>query len=117
MKSIIFVTPVDINSIDKLSYFDHTVVYYDKESGLIKRAIPDYNGNFISDPNIEEAINSNRVACFKNVNYRHISKEDNLITLTIDDGVVVDMFSNIYSDMEFAGLLSNRGKKLVKRLK
>ena len=117
MKSIIFVTPLDINSIDKLSYTDHTIGYYDKESNLIKRAIPDYNGNFISDTNIEEAINSNKVACFKNVNYRHISKEDNLITLTIDDGIVVDMTSNNYSDIEFVSLLSNRGKKLVKRLK
>ncbi len=117
MKSIIFVTPIDMKLVEKLSYMDYTVIYYDKENNLIKRAIPDYNEYFISDANINDAIRSNRVACFKNVSYRNIDKVDNLITLTIDDGIVVDMASNNYNDIQFVSLLSNRGKKLVKRLK
>lgn len=113
MKSIKFVKPLKEEEIDNLDWSDYTIVYHDEKDGLLKVAIPDYHNQIINDTFLEQAVASSNISFFRHVDLNELKDESYLTSLTINDGVVEDIYNYNSKKQE----ISYNGKILAKRLK
>ena len=117
MKINTLVTKLDESELKKLNYFDHRIIYQDKNTNTLKVAIPDYYNLIIDETNLQEALSSDKVMVVKRYNPINPNSIKPLTMLTIDNGVIVSI-NGICNDIDsFVQDLTMDGKSLVKMLK
>lgn len=118
MKTIMFATPISLVEAEKLSCFEYSIAYFDKNKKRkkLKIASADYNGIFADNDDILEASKSDAIMFLKHVPKKQIIKTNTpVLTLIINDKREIE---RVVNDVNYYSNISTfNGSVLEKRLK
>ncbi len=117
MKTMTLITPINCKKIRNLSVNNYLLLYLDEKNNL-KRAIPDFDEQFISSEEslINEAMNSEKIAVFKIIKKRECCNSPVFCIFTDNNGEVIE--HNNYNDTAKLDsfLLDTKKRKTVSKL-